>query len=437
MRAPAWGLLAIETCFAAAYSTAAEEPERSTRQVVEIEVQDDRERAALLRLGEELEGFEVWEDRIDDNRAVVLVRSSDRYRLEYLPTRITIDDWDSYRTSLLEAADGQDFFAGYHTYAEYVAYLGNLAAEYPDLAQAITFGQSVEGRVIEGIRISGAPATVQGVFYHGVQHGNEITNAPVLVYLADYLLNHYEIDADIRYLVDNTEWYILPITNPDGHEKGSRYNANRVDLNRDWDYAARSGGFSQPETAALRDFLTAHQNIVWHVDFHTGTQMILWPWGRNDRRCWDYDVFDSVAGHLAATISGYSTYGPIYSTIYPVLGDATDYAYGALGMLSFSIEVSSAYAANPASLPAYETRMRDLALYLAEWLHDCDEDGVPNPALDCLPRFADATYLSMCIDHGGPGRTAAKLCDGVDWDNDSDVDLRDTARWMLRMGSSH
>jgi hypothetical protein len=73
-----------------------------------------------------------------------------------------------------------------------------------------------------------------------------------------------------------------------------------TDLNRNWDYrwgccSGSSGStgsetyrgpsaFSAPETAAVRDFVNSHvvggkQQISVAIDFHTYSELILWPYG--------------------------------------------------------------------------------------------------------------------------------------------------------------
>jgi predicted deacylase len=400
------------------------------RQVVEIEITSPEDFDRILRLSGELPGFEIWSDHHGDRTIHALVRSSDRSRLRGLITRTSIEDWDHYRANL--RVQGADFFDSYHTYDEYIAYIENLASEFPDLAQIIEFGESVQGRIIKGIRICSTPASMPAVFYHGVQHGNELTNGPVLVFLADHLLRNYDSSDSVRFLVDSVEWFILPVSNPDGHEAGTRYNAAGIDLNRDWGTFALTGGFTQPETIAVRNFLLAHPNVLWHVDFHTGVQMILWPWAKNGSECWDDATFDTIADDFAATTAGYSTRGPIYATLYQAFGIATDYAYGDLGLLSYTVEVSSAYAASPTSLPIYEQRMRQLAMQLAEWLTDCDADGFTNDPLLCLRGFSNVPALMNCLEYAGPGQPGQAGCPTYDWANDGDVDLQDAARWLAR-----
>src|SRR5207248_1728560 len=66
-----------------------------------------------------------------------------------------------------------------------------------------------------------------------------------------------------------------------------------VDLNRNWGYQwgglgsssstssdiyRGTGAFSEPETQALRDFITARPNTVLSFDLHSYSQIILEPW---------------------------------------------------------------------------------------------------------------------------------------------------------------
>jgi hypothetical protein len=111
--------------------------------------------------------------------------------------------------------------------------------------QLRTIGYSVEGRPIE---LWSGPAGSNGTLIIGGVHGDE--RAPVDL---------------VREFVPppGTPVALLPLANPDGFARASRYNAHGVDINRnaelDWraDSAEPSGNapWSEPETRALRDFI--------------------------------------------------------------------------------------------------------------------------------------------------------------------------------------
>ena len=87
-----------------------------------------------------------------------------------------------------------------------------------------------------------------------------------------------QINNNKQSIPAGTMFYFIPSINPDGNTSGSRYNANGVDLNRNWDTRdwrpdppvpgypqgkAGAGGrtpFSEPETRALRDLLSQLQS---------------------------------------------------------------------------------------------------------------------------------------------------------------------------------
>ncbi len=103
--------------------------------------------------------------------------------------------------------------------------------------------------------------------------------------------------------------------------------------------------FSEPETLALSQFITAHPEIVAYMDYHSYSQMILWPYGYT----WepvlepDWTLFETLALEMQSLIQGvhgkYYTQGPIHGTIYQAAGTAVDWAYGEAGRLAYTIEL--------------------------------------------------------------------------------------------------
>jgi murein peptide amidase A len=103
-------------------------------------------------------------------------------------------------------------------------------------------GSSVQGRVIESWsrRVEQPSRTVVVI---GAVHGNEPASPPTVRAL-----------VEVAY-PDDMEVWLVPVLNPDGVAAGTRWNANGVDLNRNfpWDWRADDGGpapLSEPEAQA-------------------------------------------------------------------------------------------------------------------------------------------------------------------------------------------
>ncbi|MCP4229968.1 MAG: zinc carboxypeptidase, partial [bacterium] len=130
--------------------------------------------------------------------------------------------------------------------------LRDLESRFPDMAQVITIGSSIEGRELNVIKISdnvGNDETEPNIFIVGCHHAREWISVEVPLLFAQYLLENYSGNADVRRAVNRSQIYIMPIQNPDGLEfsihvyrmwrKNRRYNGNLswgVDTNRNYGY---------------------------------------------------------------------------------------------------------------------------------------------------------------------------------------------------------
>jgi len=114
--------------------------------------------------------------------------------------------------------------------------------------EVVEFGRSVEGRPIRGM-VFGADGPT--VLILGGIHGDEPAAADLVGLLADYLEQHPEAAAGKRVI-------LIPRANPDGLHAGTRTNARRVDVNRNFPtrnfVASEAHGpwpLSEPESRAL------------------------------------------------------------------------------------------------------------------------------------------------------------------------------------------
>ena len=77
-----------------------------------------------------------------------------------------------------------------------------------------------EGRSLYWLKISNNPNVNQSkpqVLYTAIHHAREPESLVELVYYMWYLLENYNTNAEIKYLVDNLEMYFVPCVNPDGY----------------------------------------------------------------------------------------------------------------------------------------------------------------------------------------------------------------------------
>lgn len=95
----------------------------------------------------------------------------------------------------------------------------------PDLALTAVFGGTLEGRAIRGIRIvnevSIERVQLPIMMVTGGVNARDWIGIMGAINLIHELVEHYD---DYRPLVDDIEWFIIPVVNPDGFEF-SRLNA--------------------------------------------------------------------------------------------------------------------------------------------------------------------------------------------------------------------
>jgi murein peptide amidase A len=134
----------------------------------------------------------------------------------------------------------------------------------------IILGQSVERRAIAAIEV-GDPASPGKVLVVGCIHGDECAGIAIL--------------RRLRQLgpLAGVDLWLIPDANPDGHAAGRRWNARRVDLNRNfpWRWRRQAGTYdsgptpaSEPETRiAMRLILRVRPRVtIW---FHQHLNMVV------------------------------------------------------------------------------------------------------------------------------------------------------------------
>jgi len=256
------------------------------------------------------------------------------------------------------------WYARYRDLAEIEHHVDELAAGHPELARVRTLGASVEGRPIRALEVSHGGTL--GVVIDGGHHAREWVSVMVPVCIADRLVAGYDRDPRIHRILDAVRFFIVPVVNPDGYQytwttdrmwRKNRRGGYGVDLSRNysvgWGEADSSPErsspnyrgeqpFSEPETRAMRA-LFEHEPIAAHVDLHSFSQVIVYPWSHKREDPPDKAELAAIADRIAAGMTAangerYAIRAGSELTV-GASGTAGDWSYGTYGARSFLVEL--------------------------------------------------------------------------------------------------
>ena len=303
--------------------------------------------------------------------------------------------------------------SAYHDFAEMVAELQQAEADHGAIFDLFSIGTSYEGRTIWAGKISDNVGTDEAepeVLFTHHQHAREHLTVEMALYTLKMLTDEYGSNQQITDLVDNREIWMVFDMNPDGGEydiatgtyrswrknrqpnSGSSYVG--TDLNRNWGYrfgccGGSSGtfssetyrgasAFSAPETTVVRNFINSRviggkQQITVAIDFHTYSELILWPYGYTttnvpaDMTLDDYNVLVAMGQAMAAT-NGYTPEQS--SDLYITDGTIVDWEYAQHGILNYTFEMypvtsgQGGFYPGDEVIPSETARNREAVLYL-------------------------------------------------------------------------
>ncbi|MCE9574930.1 MAG: M14 family metallocarboxypeptidase [Deltaproteobacteria bacterium] len=263
------------------------------------------------------------------------------------------------------AARPGDWFGEYRDFTAIADHLRELAALAPDRVSLQAIGASVDGRPLWALRIRGRGANPTPMLINGTQHAREWLATMATTCVADRLVRDYDRDPAIRAFVDRTDLWIVPVVNPDGYQytwssdrywRKNRRGSEGVDLNRNFAVAWGGPGsspneraetyrgaypFSEPESSALRD-LVMREHIALHLDFHTYSQLVLYPWTHTATAAPDRARLAAIGDRIASAI--FAAHQVRYALmpgaeLYPAAGTMSDWVYGEAHAQSFTIEL--------------------------------------------------------------------------------------------------
>lgn len=265
----------------------------------------------------------------------------------------------------------------YPTYEVYLQLMQELAANHPTLCHVDTIGTTMEGRLILCLRLTSQAlpdSQKPQFFYSSSIHGDEITGYYLMLRLADTLLSGYGVNAAYSALLDSIQVYINPLANPDGTYHGGnatvsgaqRYNANSVDLNRNFPDPFGSDPMDpqQTENTAMIAYVQAH-HFRLSANLHGGSEILNYPWDsfesserQHPSAAWWAAVskkfIDTMRSCSALTFTdvcpeGYITGGDWYV----IPNGRQDWMNSAVGCLEMTMELSVTKELPVEQLPTY------------------------------------------------------------------------------------
>jgi hypothetical protein len=297
---------------------------------------------------------------------------------------------------VLERLRGGKELEEYRSYEEVLVEMQNLANDYSSICELHDIGDtwgklySEEGLTafddyqheVWAMKISDNVAEEEdepAFYFVGTHHAREPISTEVVMHILYHLLTNYGEDEQITSYVDNSQIWIVPLVNPNGHKlvideydtwwrKNIRDNDNTetithqdgVDPNRNYGWEWGTVGvsdvwsedtycgpeaFSEPCIQAMRDLFSDHQ-FVAGLSYHSHGEVILYPFAYSEQQAPDNLALEEMAGIMANNIPG--IYGGVYDYhqsvgLYPHAGVTDDWAYCNHGIFSFTIELAQQF----------------------------------------------------------------------------------------------
>lgn len=347
--------------------------------------------------------LDVWEVNHPEGYLIAMITEASFTQLIQAGYRLEIEQvkTDMIHQPLVPLlGQGPDSIPGYPCYRtveETHTSLQELAALYPELTELSDIGDSWEkvqnpenGYDIWSIRLTNedpafGPIEDKPVFFLMAEiHARELPTAEMATKFIEYLLDGYENNADIQWLLDYYQIYVVPMTNPDGRKKAEagqlwRKNTDNddgcldpgswgTDLNRNSGFHWVGGGSStypcaetyrgpsedsEPETQNIENLvLTLFEDQRGDNDtdpapitttgslitLHTYGELVLWPWGWTGTDAPNHTQLQTLGRKYAF----YNEHTPHQSyELYPTNGTTDDWSYGVLGIASYTFEMGN------------------------------------------------------------------------------------------------
>lgn len=282
-----------------------------------------------------------------------------------------------------DSLDEYPFPSEYPSVNQLYDWYDDLVTQYPNLVEKHHYGTSYEERDLWALEITSNESTVveekPSVLIDGGIHAREWSGPQVTSYYMWRIVDEYDSNQTINWLVNNRRIFVVPMTNPDGYiydgdgdlSASQEWRKNRnestptdavgVDLNRNWDIAWEDGDddpssdtyhgeapFSEYETHQLKDFMMDNDVDSYH-NIHSYAGTLLIPNMYTGDPSPHDDWYRGMADHMTSLTSimgdetqDYSYGQPDEEIGYSAPGGAADWAYHDMGAQGVTFELATA-----------------------------------------------------------------------------------------------
>jgi|GEM_PF-1132611 len=277
----------------------------------------------------------------------------------------------------IEKPISPDIIQAYHNYAWLTAKLDSVHAQYPGLTKKVSIGTSVQGRQLWAFLVSDYPDSSENeaeVRFAANIHGNEPEGVELCIGMIDSLTQCYGTVPEITDLVNNREIWFVPMFNPDGNTSQQRYNANGVDLNRNYPIPNGTIPTAEVETQHMMAWENG-KRLVAGCMYHSGAQIVNYQWDYADSITAplpDSRMINQVSiGYSSLNSTIYNSpnpsfpYGVVFGWYwYPAPGSLQDWSYHVNSCVDLTIEISNTQTPPASQLPQLWADNREAMLYL-------------------------------------------------------------------------
>jgi predicted deacylase len=236
-----------------------------------------------------------------------------------------------------------------------IAAYASLVRDYPTIISNETVGNSVNGRTMYLFKIGNSEGGI--LYIDSAMHGSEYSPSEAVYILVLWIVTSFEPEA-VRIRISNYV-LVMPMVDIDNY-RTSRYNANYVDINRNFELGwgefndpnKGPSPLSEPETRAVR-YVLENYRPSWYITFHTGDYRVTPPWG--------YQSGTPELPYYKSVYDSYSALSVAYGlSVIPLLfrpnyggGLSRDEGHS-LGAFTFTVECSTS------TTPSYSTLLNKM-----------------------------------------------------------------------------